>query len=113
MFGKPYRFVLVRARLRFAVEDREHAPDRFLAIGPARGRREVDVEPRLPGEADERPVVGEPPAVDVAQMVEHHAAGGAEARRHLEQLGQFLRSKAARWPLLWRLQAAHQNHALI
>jgi hypothetical protein len=82
-------------------QDREHAPDRFLAVGSARGRREVDVEPRLPGEADERPVVAEPPAVDVAQMIQHRAAGRPDARRHLEEFSEFRCGEPARAAFAW------------
>ena len=47
------------------------------------------------GVADECPVVDEPAAVAVAEVVEDDAAGGAEAGWHLEQVDEFLGGEAA------------------
>ena len=56
---------------------------------------EVEVEFLFRGEADERPVVDEPAAVAVAEVVEDDPSGGAEAGWHLEQLDEFLVGEAA------------------
>ena len=48
-------------------------------------------------------MIGKSPAVDVAQMVEHDAAGFAEAGRYFEELDQFLRRESAGKGLLGRL----------
>jgi hypothetical protein len=47
------------------------------------------------GVADEGPVVDEAAAVAGAEVVEHDAAGGAEARRHFEQVDELLGGQAA------------------
>ncbi len=79
----------------FAVEDGQHALDRFLAIGPARGSRQVELQTLFLGEADEFPVIGEPPAVDVAEVVEDDPAGladhGGQFEVFDEVLGDFVR----------------------
>ncbi len=66
---------------RLRAESSGNRPKRRLRIGPARGRGEVELEPLLPGEPDEVPVVDEPSAVDVAQLVEHDPSRGPEASR--------------------------------
>ncbi len=66
------------------IRDFEHALDRFSGIGPIRRRDEVQIEAVLPSIAHESPVIVEPPAVAVAQVVEDHPPCLAEARRHLE-----------------------------
>lgn len=74
----------------------EQPGQRRLRVGPAWGRGEVELELLLAGEADKLPVIGEPPAVDVAQLVEHGPAVVLNAGGHLEQLDQFLGRQAAR-----------------
>jgi hypothetical protein len=82
-------------RLGFAVEDGQHALDRFLAIGPARGSRQVELQTLFVGEADESPVIGEPPAGDVAEVVEDDPAGIADGSGHFEELDDFLGCETA------------------
>ena len=88
---------------RFAIEDRQHSPDGFLPISATWRRDEVDVKSLLAGESDEIPVVGKTPAVDVAKLIEHNPAPGAETSRHLEQLDQLLCCETAGQGLTWRL----------
>ena len=61
----------------------------------ARRGGEVEVEFLFGGVADECPVVDEPAAVAVAEVVEDDAAGGAEAGWHFEQVDEFLGREAA------------------
>ena len=64
-------------------------------IGTSRWSGKVEVKFLFRREADKFPVVDEPAAVAVAEVVEDDGAGGAEAGWHLEQLDKFLGGEAA------------------